>query len=326
MAIRKPKGNGLAAHWSGQGNDLMTPKARNIATTAAAGAVLLLAAAAPGRAGWREDIGTFRIGMVAEPGAGQSVAGLPALKDAYSSALGMPVEVLVARNLPALVEAQADRRVDYAVYTAAAYATAWRLCGCVEPVAAPVGADGSTAVRAVLLGRSGAAASLDGLAGRRVAVAAGGALQPAAGLMAAVAAAGAGAPTLVEAASAEEAERLFASGGAEFLLGWEPVASDGTSVAGGGTRARLALGGIDASQLSALWASPPVRYGPHAVRADLDGEAKRLLAAFLVGLRDSRPEIYDLVEFHRQGGFVATQHEAYQGALDAVGIAAARKP
>lgn len=304
----------------------MTPKTRNIATTAAAGAVLLLVAVAPGRAGWREDIGTFRIGMVAEPGAGHSVAGLPALKNAYSSALGMPVEVLVARSLPALVEAQASGRVDYAVYTAAAYATAWRLCGCVEPVAAPVGADGSTAIRAMLLGRSGTATSIEGLAGRRVAVAAGGALRPAAGLLEAVAAADAGAPTLVEVASAEEAERLFASGGTEFLLGWEPVAADGTSVPNGGTRARLAVGGIDGSQLPAVWVSSPVRYGPHAVRADLDGEAKRLLAAFLVGLRDSRPEIYDLVEFHRQGGFVATPHEAYQSALDATGIATAPEP
>jgi phosphonate transport system substrate-binding protein len=304
----------------------MTPKARKIATTAAAGAVLLLAAAAPVRAGWREDIGTFRIGMVAEPGAGQSVAGLPALKKAYSAALGMPVEILVARSLPALVEAQADRRVDYAVYSAAAYATAWRLCGCVEPVAAPVGADGSTAVRAVLLGRAGAAVSLDGIGGQRVAVAAGGPLRPAAGLLEAVAAAGAASPTLVEVASAEEAERLFASGGADLLLGWEPVAADGTAVPDGGTRQRLVLGGIDGTQLSAVWTSPPVRYGPHAVRADLDGEARRLLVAFLVELKDRQPDVYDLIEFHRQGGFVATSHETYRGALDAVGAAVAPRP
>lgn len=304
----------------------MPPKAREIASIAAAAAVALLGAVAPGRAGWREDLGTFRIGMVAEPGAGQSVAGLSLLKEAYSAALGMPVEVLVARSLPALVEAQADRRVDYAIYSATAYAAAWNLCGCVEPLAAPVGADGSAGLRTVLLGRTGAAASLAGIAGRRVAVAGKGPLPPAAGLLKAVAAAGGAAPALVEAASAEEAERLFAAGEVEFVLGWEPVAADGTVVPGGGTMQRLASRGMDGEGVSAVWTSPSVRFGPHAVRADLDAEAKRLLASFLSGLKDGRPEVYDLVEFHRQGGFVATAHDEYRGVVDAVGalVAASR--
>jgi len=301
----------------------MTPKARKIASTAAASVALLLAAAAPGRAGWREDLGTFRIGMVAEPGAGQSVAGLPALKQAYSAVLGMPVEVLVARSLPALAEAHADRRVDYAIYSAAAYALAWRLCGCVEPVAAPLDADGAAGLRAVLLGKAGAAAPLAGLAGRRIAVAARGPLSPAAGLLAAVAAAGGATPELVETSSAEEAERLFAAGDVEFILGWEPVAADGTAMPGAGTAQRLADRGMDAAGVSAAWNSAAVRWGPHAVRTDLDGEAKRLLASFLSGLKAGQPDVYDFVEFHHQGGFAVTNHDAYQGVVDAVEALAA---
>ena len=301
----------------------MPHKVRKTALLAAASAALLLAAAAPGWAGWREDLGTFRIGMVAEPGAGQSVAGLAALKQAYSAALGMPVEVLVARSLPALVAAQADRRVDYAIYTATAYATAWRLCGCVEPVAAPVGADGSAGLRAVLLGRAGAAGSFAEIAGRRIAVAARGPLSPAAGLLEAVAAAGGAAPELVETASAEEAERMFAASEVEFVLGWEPVAADGAAVPGAGTAQRLADLGMDAAGISAVWTAPAVRWGPHAVRTDLDGEAKRLLAAFLSGLKAGQPEVYDFVEFHHQGGFAVTNHDAYQGIVDAVEVLAA---
>lgn len=300
----------------------MPRNARKITISAAAGAVALLAFAAPGAAGWREDAGTFRIGMVAEPGAGQSVAGLAALKDAYSAALGLPVEILVARSLPALVAAQADRRVDYAVYTAAAYATAWRLCGCVEPVAAPVGADGSTGLRGVLLARSAAAGSLSQVGGRRVAIAGKGPLSAVGELVRAAAAVGGTAPALVEAASAEEAERLFGSGEVEFILGWEPVDATGAGTGGAGTLQRLASGGTGGDLLT-LWSSKPVRYGPHAVRTDLDGEAKRLLADFLTGLKDRQPEIYDLVEFHRQGGLVVTAHDAYQGAVDAVGAIAA---
>ncbi len=296
----------------------MTPKARKIAETAAASVALLLCAAAPGWAGWREDLGTFRIGMVAEPGAGQSVAGLPALKQAYSAALGMPVEVLVARSLPALVEAHADRRVDYAVYSATAYAAAWRLCGCVEPVAAPLGVDGSAGLRAVLLGRAGAATPLEGVAGRRIATAAGGPLSAATALLAAVAATGGAAPELVETASFEEAERLFAAGDVDFILGWGPVATDGAAVPGAGTARRLADAGVDMAGVSAVWTSPSVPYGPHAVRTDLDPEAKRLLASFLSGLKDRQPEVYDLIEFHHQGGFAVTNHEAYRSAVDAL--------
>lgn len=62
-----------------------------LATTAALTTVI-----SPAHADWRDDIGTFRIGIVAEPGAGNTVPGLSALTRAYSMALGMKVEFLVA--------------------------------------------------------------------------------------------------------------------------------------------------------------------------------------------------------------------------------------
>ena len=144
--------------------------------------------------------------------------------------------------------------------------------------------------------------------------------------MDAVAAAGGAVPVAVEAASAEEAERLFAAGDVEFILGWEPVAADGAATPGSGTKARLAARGLDAAGVSAVWTSPPVRFGPHAVRTDLDAEPKRLLSSFLSGLKDRQPEVYDLVEFHRQGGFVAADHEAYRYVVETVGALAAAPP
>ena len=107
----------------------------------------LLAPAAQSRAGWREDMKSFRIGLIAEPGGGQGVTGLAALKQAYAQALGIPVEIFVARDYAALIDAQATARVDYAVYSTTAYATAALLCACVEPIAAPVGEDGATGIR-----------------------------------------------------------------------------------------------------------------------------------------------------------------------------------
>ena len=78
----------------------------------------------PASADWREDIGTFRVGIVAEPGAGNTIAGLAELNDAFSKALGLKVEFFVARSYAALIDAQASSRIEYAIYSASAYASA----------------------------------------------------------------------------------------------------------------------------------------------------------------------------------------------------------
>jgi len=235
----------------------------------------------------------------------------------------VPVEIIVAKSLPALIAAQADRRVDYAAYSAAAYAAAWQLCSCIEPMAAPIGADGSTGIRAVLLSRAGTAGSLTQAGGQRIAIASNTVWSASGELVKAVAAVGGGAPSLVDGISAEEAERLFVAGDVDFILGWEPVDASAAAIESGGTRARLASKGINAGSLLSLWHSQPVRYGPHAVRADLDGEAKRLLVAFLADLKDRQPEIYELVEFYHQGGFRPATHEDYRTAVEAAAAIAA---
>ncbi|TIR80225.1 MAG: phosphonate ABC transporter substrate-binding protein, partial [Mesorhizobium sp.] len=120
-------------------------------------------------ADWRADIGTFRIGIVAEPGGGNTVPGLARLTDAYTNALGMKVEFVVARDYAALIEAQASGRIQYAVYSALAYATASERCGCVEPLVAPVDADGAAGVRSVLVTRDGKVPGLTAIASHRIA-------------------------------------------------------------------------------------------------------------------------------------------------------------
>ncbi|WP_353806498.1 hypothetical protein [Mesorhizobium sp.] len=72
------------------------------------------------RADWRDDIGTFRVGIVAEPGAGNTVPGLALLTEAYTKALGMKVEFVVSRDYAALIEAQANAHIEYAVYSTTA--------------------------------------------------------------------------------------------------------------------------------------------------------------------------------------------------------------
>lgn len=289
---------------------------------------LCVAAALPVRADWRDDIGTFRIGMLAEPGSGNTVPGLAELKDAYAKALGAPVEIFVAADYSALIEAQVAGRVDYAVYSAIAYATAAERCNCVEPLAAPIGGDRDLGIRSVLITRDGRLASVDDLPRRRVAIVSAdsvtGRLLP----LAALAKAGhpwtGQEPFLVEVASASEAEAQLRDGSVDGIFGWVP--SDGIRESDeGGTLDRLAAEGLDRSRLKVVWRSDILRYGPHAVRSDLDAEPKRRLLAFLLNL-SATPELQDLVEQVRTGGFVAVADGDYRLAREIVRAAGGLVP
>jgi len=276
----------------------------------------LLALPHAAHADWRDRIGTFRIGIVAEPGAGNTVPGLALLTDAYGKALGMKVEFVVAHDYAALIEAQANARIQYAVYSATAYATALERCGCVEPLVAPVDADGATGIRSVLLTRDSKLPDLAAMQTHRIAMApsdnVGGSLLPLAGLAADGIKISQDAPFLTHAGSAAAAEAMLVDGQADAVFGWErATAENRTAIAGDqptdpdGTAARLEAAGIPKAALQIIWTSDVLRYGPHAVRSDLDPEAKRRLTVFLTNLRSQSPEVYDFVEAKHSGGFIS---------------------
>lgn len=289
------------------------------AVKACAVAIAAFAAASwPARADWRDDIGTFRVGIVAEPGGGNTVPGLARLTEAYANALGMKVEFVVARDYATLIEAQASGRVQYAVYSALAYATAFERCGCVEPLVAPVDADGAVGIRSVLVTRDGRVPDLATMASHRIAIAPAGdvgALLPLAALSSEGVRIAQDSPFLARAASATAAEAMLSGGEADGLFGWEPADADGQSTHSGGTVARLEAAGIREASLRVLWTSDLLRYGPHAVRSDLDPEAKRRLTVFLTNLQSQTPDVYDLLERAHTGGFSPVSQKDYALAL-----------
>lgn len=294
-----------------------------------AAALVVLVACWPAHADWRDDIGTFRIGIVAEPGGGNTIPGLARLTEAYANALGMKVEFVVARDYATLIEAQANGRVQYAIYSALAYATASERCGCVEPLVAPVDADGAVGIRSVLVTRDGKLPDLASMASHRIAIApagnVGGALLPLAGLAADGVKIAEGSPFLARAATATEAETMLGDGEVDGLFGWEPAGVDGKPTTSGGTVARLEAAGIPDASLRVLWTSGLLRYGPHAVRVDLDPEAKRRLTVFLTNLKSQTPDVYDLVEATHSGGFVPAVANDYAMALVIVRRAAGER-
>ncbi len=289
-------------------------RARIMTAGAAATALLLLAGAAPALS---QDV--FRIGLVALPsggaGAEAGIEDLASIKSSYSAALGLPVEVMVARDYAALAEAQIDGRIDYAVYSAPAFAAVSLRCGCVVPVAAPVDADGSIGLRSLLIvkrdapgtGMRLAAGPADSLATRIVPLATSEAAQQAAA-----------AGMLVETASAIEAEALFLEGKVDGFFGWAPAGRDeADDVSAGGSPERLAAAGLDPASYRIAWRSEILRYGPHAVRSGVATEQIGRLAVLLE--RAGKGEINPgrrIMGGH--GGFARVAAADYRAVIEAI--------
>ncbi len=250
-------------------------------------------------ADWREELGTFRIGMLADPGSERVVAGLAEIRHAFSIALGMPVRIFVARDYAALIDAQATSRVEYAIYSAMAYGTAMRLCDCVEPLAAKQGEMLDTGIRSVLILRKQAAQSDADINKAKIAVTQGdgltGAIIPSMALSGADGPDGIGSSQLVIAASDSDAENMFLGGKVDGLFGWVKSQREEIIRSPSGTVARLKQAGLPAEDLEIYWTSEFLPYGPHTVRKDLSEEAKSLLRQFLTGLAETKPDIHELL-------------------------------
>lgn len=310
--------HGMSAKMLNSGRSATTRRA----FLALGGFTLLSLHGVPARADWREEIGTFRVGLVAEPGREGTIGGLAKLKKAYTLALGMPVDFFIASDYRALIEAQANRQIEYAVYSTLAYATASLACSCASPLVAPTAANGAIGLRSVLITRSPALKDLADLAGYRVATAGPedltGALLP----LAALARIGItpDAPFLVRAATAEDAQFLFLSGAVDALFGWIETGIATAPLPGRGTVENLLALGAPRETVRIAWTSDLLRYGPHALRNDLDPEIGLRLLPFLTGLNVSDPDIFALLEAHHGGAYATVGDDDYLTALDLVRV------
>src|SRR5689334_17262502 len=104
-----------------------------------------------GLADWRDDIKVLRVGYLAGDNVAYRAAQLEPFRAYLEGKIGLPVELVPAPTYGALIEAQAGSRVQYAIYSAASFATASASCRCVEPVAVPTSLDGSEGFYAILL-------------------------------------------------------------------------------------------------------------------------------------------------------------------------------
>jgi len=288
---------------------------------------LVMSAIAPaafarsGDPSWRQELGTFRIGIVAAGRPVLETRRVQPFREALQGVLGIPVEIFAAPDYNALIEAHRGSRIEYAVYSASSFSAAWLLCKCVTPIAAPAASDGSARFRSVLIARKSAARTLAGLRDAKILVPGtdsfSGSIFPRDQLAREGIDMDTRGWTLRDMETMDAAIAAFAAGEGDAIFGWKnenaPAPSSGPQPSD--TLDRL---GVLSDDIGVVWQSQPVPYGPHAIRSSVSEEAKALILPFLIGLNRENPEAYEAMETRHAGGFQPVGFEDYRPVVDAL--------
>lgn len=265
---------------------------------------------------WHGELGTFRIGIVTDSNARQAVALAEPFRLAIEEVLDLPVDIIPVPDFTALVSALTTSRVEYAVLSAFAYASAWNLCECVEPLVIAQTAQGAYRFRQVIIARTDGASELNEMRGRTLAVVgmgtAGGPMLAQYEIEKEGMNFGTGGIEFKNFPDSAQAIGAFANGEVDALLGWQVVTGAGDENSTQGTLELIATQVPGDLRYRTIWESSPIPYRVHAIRRNLPGEAKTLLRGLLTNMFSSDPVAYDAIEPFHGGGFVAARQGLFE--------------
>ncbi|WP_333825806.1 phosphate/phosphite/phosphonate ABC transporter substrate-binding protein [Pinisolibacter sp.] len=291
-------------------------------------AALAVSAAAP--AGAQDSSTTqvrrarpLRLGILADGLPAAAIDRVEPFRLRLAETLGVDVGTRTFSDERALIDAFAAGRVDYAPLTASGYAMAWRLCGCVEPLAAPRAHDGSTGWRIVVVVPTGSTSEkLPDLAGKRLGVSGEGSIggrRLALRLMVPQMGKDVVAPSLEVFDNPRSAVKAVLERRIDAAVAWSTLEGDVAEGYGRGTlHDMVAAGELAMTDVRVLWASTVMPHGPHTVRSDLAEGPKRRMRDMLVDLDEVDPDAYDAIEPVHAGGFLRIGHAAYAPFVDLV--------
>lgn len=259
---------------------------------------------------------TLRLGIVAATRPEWAIDRIEPFRRRMADTLAGNVAAIAFPDERRLIDALAAGRVDYARLSATGYATAWALCGCVEPLAAPRAADGTAGYHAVIVTRTGSPLKASGdLAGRTLAISSGNALATRRLPLLLLGREGLTddrAPKLLEVEGPRAALHAVLDGKADAAVVWSTLEGDPTDGWGRGTLHDLVTEGkLSMSDVRVIWSSPTLPHGPQVVRSSLDEGRKRRLRDMLLDLDEIDPDAYDAIEPVHPGGFLRIGHAAY---------------
>lgn len=273
-------------------------------------------AAGPAAADWREDYPVVRIGIMVGNNAPYRLAQVDPFRKYLAEALGVQVEMIPAANYAALIGAQVRSSLPLAFLSATAFASAEVECHCVEPLAAPVGLDGSRGFHVVLLARSdGPIRSLTDARSARVAASRddsiGGRLLPLR-LLADEGFTEKDFGSVVTEDDQRQAVAALFDGGADLAFAWSTLTGDSEAGYSSGVLTEMvADGDLSMDEVRIVWSSPLVPYGPLSVRDDVPDDLKLLVRGAMLDLARSAPDALDAIDRSLGGGFVAGDGAAY---------------
>ncbi|MEM8541582.1 MAG: PhnD/SsuA/transferrin family substrate-binding protein [Pseudomonadota bacterium] len=274
----------------------------------------------PAYADWRKDMGVFRIGIATKDGEPFKEGALEGFRAQASRALAMPVEIFQARDASSLIDAAASSRIEYAILSSLGFVTLDLTCDCALPIAAPSSAEGATATRSVLIVDAKEVASLQDLAGKRLAIG------PESSLTGSIL------PTaqfsldgtrlrnadfeLVELDSVEQAVEALANGEVAGFFGWDQVDPDSDKVFE--TSLSKKLERYPELSTNVVWASEPIRYGPHIINKTVPSEAATALRSMLESLHQTSPLVYQTISPDLSGGLKSVTAKDYVSAYSLI--------
>ncbi|MEQ8480636.1 MAG: PhnD/SsuA/transferrin family substrate-binding protein [Hoeflea sp.] len=267
-------------------------------------------------ADYRETVSVLRIGMIENHAAAADPLKLEAVRQAFSDALGISVEIIRMSSYAALVDAHASGRIGYAIHSARSYAATDAACGCVEPLRVPVAADGSTGFRSVLAVRDEITGQIGEL---RIAYST---EESVSGWLIPQRAMRAGSldqPQLVRAGDVISALKLFEDMQVDGFFGWIPDIPDSTGLDpaqlfGGWASRSAGIGGTT----RVIWSSQPIPYGPHATHRSLPDDLVEVLGEFLDRMPQAAPGLLDIFEPVFAGGYAVPDPGDYENLRDLV--------
>ena len=302
---------------------VMTPSLRALCSLVAASLVFAASAAL---AAWRDDIPVLHVGVLGGHDAAYRLATLEPFRLYLQDKIGVPVEIVPTPTYDALIDAQAGGRVDYAIYSATAYATAVLKCECVEAFAAPVAADGALGFYAIFVSRSGdSIADLAGAKGKRLGL---GPVDSVAGSLVPLHALDADDIdpdsyflSVTEYPTPEEAMTALLRGEVDIAAAWSSLTGSASLGYSFGTLNRMvAEGRLAMDRVKVVWQSRLIPFGPHALRNDLPEELKDILSGALLSMAREDPEALDAVDRlgFGGGGFASPDASLYALVIDLV--------
>lgn len=277
---------------------------------------------------WRKELGTMRIGMIQTHLTDPSPASRAKIESDFTNIMEMPVEVVFTRDFPTLIEGQISGRVDYAIYSASAYATAHLLCKCIIPLVAPVAENGAAGLMAFLMVSEASNLNLNDVSTARIGWARGNtfasALLPIAGLTMSGQPLTGNEDFLKPIENEAQGVAMMNEGELDGIFVWGHGNLE-DSTAETNAQDRLKELGLNDANLTTLWKSEFLRFGPHVVLKKIPLEARSDLINALLEMRDKNPVLHELLDETLGGGFEAVREQDYAPVISLVSTLSKRE-